>query len=213
MPHDLLKENHPYKYGYGKLFHSGYHFIDLLSDFIKINNNNLIGKKRITKGDVRSDCFTPNDEMAVFNIEDYKRIFAKQNIQEYYYQNLNPKFNKFGEKNYYGSLDFKNSHNQLLTHVNLNLLHYGFSRRAWIESKDYYKTNGRIRHESITLHIVPLMNIQIHSYQSKEIKDRLDCASEEEVGGLEHFDIDIYRNVGVIGGKAFERIKLGDLYS
>ena len=33
MPHDLDKENHPYKYGYGKLFHSGYHFIDLLSDF------------------------------------------------------------------------------------------------------------------------------------------------------------------------------------
>lgn len=213
MPHDLEKENHPYKYGYGKLFHSGYHFIDLLSDLIKINNNNLIGRKRITKGEVRSDCFTPNDEMAVFNIEDYKRIFAKQNIPEYYYQNSNPKFNKYGEKNYYGSLEFKNSHNQLITYANLNLLHYGFSRRGWINSKDYYKSNGRIRHESINIQIGTLMNVQVHSYQSKEIKDRLDCDSEEQVGGLEHFDIDIYRNTDIIGGKPFERIKLGDLYS
>ncbi len=38
MPHDLFYENHPYKYGYGKLFHSGYHFIDLFSDIVKINS-------------------------------------------------------------------------------------------------------------------------------------------------------------------------------
>ena len=71
MPHDLDKENHPYKYGYGKLFHSGYHFIDLLSDFIKINNS-LDGNKRIIKGEVYSNCFTPNDELNIINME--KRI-------------------------------------------------------------------------------------------------------------------------------------------
>ena len=37
MPHDYDIENHPYKYGYGKLFHSGYHFIDLLAEFVKLN--------------------------------------------------------------------------------------------------------------------------------------------------------------------------------
>lgn len=62
MPHDLNKENHPYKYGYGKLFHSGYHFIDLLSDFIKINDT-LGGSKKITSADVYSKAFTPNDEI------------------------------------------------------------------------------------------------------------------------------------------------------
>ena len=88
----------------------------------------------------------------------------------------------------------------MLTYANLNLLHYGFSRRAWIESKDYYKSNGRIRHESINIQVGTLMNVQVHSYQSKEIKDRTDCTSEEEVGGLEHFDIEIYRNSDLIGG-------------
>lgn len=213
MPHDLLKENHPYKYGYGKLFHSGYHFIDLLSDFIKINNK-LTGSKRIMDGEVYSSFLTPNDELNIFNIDDYKRIFDGQNIPDYYENNKKPKFNKFGEKNFYGSIDFKNKYGQLITHANLNLLHYGFSRRGWIESRDYYKNNGRIRHESINIQVGTLMNIQVHSYQSKEIKDRTkDMHLEEQVGGLEHFDIDIYRNVDVIGGKPFERIKLGDLYS
>lgn len=212
MPHDLLKENHPYKYGYGKLFHSGYHFIDLLSDLIKINNQ-LPNTKKIKNGKVYSSCFTPNDEMAVFNIEDFKRIFKEQEIPEYYNQNKNPKFNKFGEKNYYGQFTFKNANNQTITTANLNLLHYGFSRRGWIESKDFYKSNGRIRHERINIQVGALLNIQVHSYQSKEIKDRLDISYEEQIGGLEHFDIDIYRNIDIIGGKPFERIKLGNLYT
>ena len=213
MPHDMLKENHPYKYGYGKLFHSGYHFIDLLSDFIKINNE-LKGSKKIQKAELHNSCLTPNEELNIFNIEDYKRIFKNQIIPEYYELNKDPKFNKFGEKNYYASIDFKNNNNQLITHANLNLLHYGFSRRGWIQSKDYYKNNGRIRHESINIQVGALMNIQIHSYQSKEIKDRTNnYLLEEQVGGLEHFDIDIYRNSDLIGGKPFERIKLGDLYS
>ena len=74
-----------------------------------------------------------------------------------------------------------------------------------IESRDFYKKNGRIRHERINIQVGPLMNIQIHSYQSKEIKDRLDNKIEEQIGGLEHFDIDIYRNVDIIGGKPYEK--------
>ena len=38
MPSEFLyRENHPYKYGYGKLFHSGYHFIDLLAWLLEAN--------------------------------------------------------------------------------------------------------------------------------------------------------------------------------
>lgn len=213
MPHDLLKENHPYKYGYGKLFHSGYHFIDLLSDFVKINNQ-LKGNKKISKAEVYSSALTPNEELNIFNKDDFQRIFKEQQLPEYYNQNELPKFNKFGEKNFYGSLDFRNKNNQLITHCNLNLLHYGFSRRGWIETKDFYKSNGRIRHEYVNIQVGPLMNIQIHSYQSKEIKDRTtDLSLEEQVGGLEHFDIHIYRNSDLIGGNPHEVIRLGDLYS
>lgn len=213
MPHDLNKENHPYKYGYGKLFHSGYHFIDLLSSFLKINDN-LPASKRIKYGEVYTTCFTPEDELSVFNFDDYKRIFKDQNIPDYYNKKKCPSFHKYGEKNCYNLFSFKNHEQKTITNANLNLLHYAFSRRGWIQSRDYYKKNGRIRHERVNIQVGPLLNIQIHSYQSKEIKDRSsDMLLEQQVGGLEHFDIFIYRNSDIIGGKTFEKVQLGDLYT
>ena len=209
MPHDILKENHPYKYGYGKLFHSGYHFIDLLSDFIKINDV-LTENKKIVSADVYSKVYTPNDEINSITIDDYKNIFKKQTIPDYYYNNEHPKFDKFGEKDYHGLLTFYNNSGFTTTTASLNLLHNGVSRRAWIETRDFYKQNGRIRHERVNIEIGHLMNIQVHSYQSKEISER--TSNEENVGGLEHFDIYIFRNP-IIGGLPFEEIHLGDLYT
>ncbi len=209
FPHDMDKENHPYKYGYGKLFHSGYHFIDLLSDFIKINDS-LGGNKKITSGDVYSKVFTPNDEMNVLTIDDYKRLFKNQNIPNYYNENSNPKFNKYGEKDYHGLLTFYNKNGFTITTANLNLIHNGVSRREWIETRDFYKSNGRIRHERINIEIGHLLNIQVHSYQSKEISERTN--DEEKVGGLEHFDIYIFSNP-LVNKEPFKEIHLGDLYT
>ncbi len=212
FPHDMEKENHPYKYGYGKLFHSGYHFIDFLSDLIKINNQ-LPTSKQIEQCEIYSNYLTPNDEANIINIKDYKRLFKNQKIPTYYEDVTTPEFNHYGEKNYYGLMEFKNKDNQTVMNVNLNLLHNGFSRRGWIETKNFYKENGRVRHERLNIQVGPLLNIQVHSYQSKEIKDRQDLNREEMSGGLEHFDIEIYRNVDIIGGKPYEKIKLGDLYT
>ena len=211
MPHDLNKENHPYKYGYGKLYHSGFHFIDLLSELLKINNLTDTSKK-IVSGKIYGNIFTPNDEREVFNKNDFFNIFPEsKNIN--IYKNLNKiNFDNYGEKNFYGQLNFYNRHNALITTANLNLLHYGFSRRGWFKSRDYYKKNGRVRHERVTINVGPLLTIQIQSYQSKEIKDRTNSKVETEPGGLEHFDIDIYRNVDIIGGQVHEKIKLKDLY-
>ena len=209
MPHDLEKENHPYKYGYGKLFHSGYHFIDLLSDFIKINDT-LGCNKKIMDGDVYSKVFTPNDEMNILSIDDYKRLFKKQDMPSYYSENQNPTFKNYGEKDYHGLLTFYNKEGFTITTATLNLIHNGVSRRSWIETKDFYKSNGRIRHERINIEIGHLLNIQVHSYQSKEICDRTN--NEEQVGGLEHFDIYIFSNP-LIDNVPFKEIHLGDMYS
>lgn len=213
MLHDLDKENHPYRYGYGKLYHSGYHFIDLLSDLLKINEIYIKDQnKQIMKGHVYSEKFSINDECNLFNLDDYKRIFKDQELPEIYNHDIQKfKFNNYGEKNLYNLFKFTNNFNNTITDVSMNLLHYAFSRRSWIKSRDYYKNNGRVRHERVNIEVGCLLNIQIHSYQSKEIKDRTD--SEEEIGGLEHFDILVFRNSDIIGGKQFEKIRLGDLYS
>ena len=209
FPHDLNKENHPYKYGYGKLFHSGYHFIDLLSDFIKINDC-LPSNKCIDHAEVYSKVFTPNDEMNILTLDDYKELFKNQNLSDYYNQETEPDFNKYGEKDYHGLLTFYNKNGFTITTANLNLIHDGVSRRSWAETRDFYKSNGRIRHERINIEIAHLMNIQVHSYQSKEICDR--TSSEESVGGLEHFDIYIFSNP-LVNKETFKVIHLGDMYS
>ncbi len=210
MPHDLDKENHPYKYGYGKLFHSGYHFIDLLAELIKLNELTT-DDKRIKKGLIYGNSFNPNDEIVVFNTNDYEKIFSSDDVSSLY-NKLSFKYDNYGEKNFYSQLNFMDDNNNLITTANLNLLHYGFSRRGWFKSRDYYKKNGRVRHERVNIQVGPLLNIQVHSYQAKEIKDRTDSYIEVETGGLEHYDIDIFRNVDIIGGKPFERIRLVDLY-
>ena len=212
MPHDLDKENHPYKYGYGKLYHSGYHFIDLLAELVKLNNL-TDNSKRIVLGKMYGDIFTPEDEKVVFNAMDFKRIFNLSKLGKPYTLLSEKDYTCYGEKNFYGNISFYNKDNKLITTANLNLLHYGFSRRGWFESKDYYKKNGRVRHEGINIQVGPLLNIQIHSYQSKEIKDRTNSIEETLAGGLEHFDIDIYRNVDIIGGMPFQRVQLKDLYN
>ena len=209
MPHDLDCENHPYKYGYGKLFHSGYHFIQLLSEIVNINKNLKDPTKKMVSAELSSRFISIEDELAQINFQDYKNLFKDQNVPDFY-NHEEKSFKEYGEKNNYSLVSFKNAQNRTITVAELNLLQSGFSRRGWIETKaDHYKGNGRIRHEFINIQIGTLMNIQVHSYQSKEIKDRTDF--ETEIGGLEHFDIYIFRNKDIIGGKEFEKLTLKDI--
>lgn len=213
MPHDYDIENHPYKYGYGKLFHSGYHFIDLLAEFVKLNKF-ISNDKKITNVDINSCKFDLLDDLTCISRNDLMKIFQNQNIPEYYKDKIDKeKYKNYGEKDFYSLMQFKNKDGRTITTANINMLQNGFSRRAWIETKENtYKGNGRIRHESLVIQVGPLLSIQVHSYQSKEIKDRKDFKSELECGGLEHFDIYVFRNSELIGGIPFERIQLNDLY-
>ena len=93
MPHDLDKENHPYKYGYGKLYHSGYHFIDILAELLKLNNLTT-DDKRITNGFLYGNVFTPFDEAAVFTKNDFKNIFKNDEI--------NGVYDNYEQYNYFG---------------------------------------------------------------------------------------------------------------
>ena len=73
--------------------------------------------------------------------------------------------------------------------------------------EDTYKGNGRVRHERVNIQVSQFLNIQVHSYQSYEIGK-----GEMEPGGFgseDHFDIYIYRNQGIVGGKPFEKISFG----
>lgn len=212
MPNEFFsRENHPYKYGYGKIFHSGYHFIDLLT--LLLSYDALPLDKRPNQCQISSIHYSPHDQLFALDEAFYKDLFKEEGFSTYYKRWRNEEYRKMGELDILALLEFSRDR-QVVTTCSLNLLQSGFTRRAWSElPMDTYKGNGRVRHETVSLQLGPLMNIQVHSYQAHEVKERGNHTLDHSAaGGLEHFDIHIFRNSDLIGGPAHEIIKGNDLF-
>ncbi len=209
MPNELFsRENHPYKYGYGKLMHSGYHFIDLLVMFLEAENKFLPSCKKIDNASMFVQTLNPEDFFKQIKIDDYFSLFNNDSVYNFKKYLKHLKVERLGELDVYAIIQFKN-HNNVLTTASLNLLQNSFSRRAWTNlPKDTYKGNGRVRHERLNLQLTSLLNAQVHSYQSHEINKKSKIISGE--GSENHFDITYYRNIGLIGGRAFEKNVYGE---
>ncbi len=205
MPNEMIeRENHPYKYGYGKIMHSGYHFLDMLTFFLK--NNNF---EKDTKLDIYSRFLTCEDHVGIFNNE-----FYKKHLQTDYSGIITTEsFKELGEVDSYNLLTFYDKNNKTRTIANLNLMSNTFSQRSWTNlPKDTYKGNGRVRHERWNIQVGHLLNIHIHSYRSYE-KSKIEKVQviEGEVGSDNHFDVLIFRNSEIIGGESFEKIEIGGI--
>ncbi|OHE77693.1 MAG: hypothetical protein A3F67_11970 [Verrucomicrobia bacterium RIFCSPHIGHO2_12_FULL_41_10] len=212
MPDEFFsRENHPYKYGYGKLFHSGYHFIDLVN--MLLSHNQLCPEKRPSDCLVTSSHYSPHDQLFALDESFYLRAFKKSGYSSFYELWRNKKYLNMGELDMLALFEFSRG-SQVVTTCSLNLLQSGFSRRAWTHLPiDNYKGNGRVRHETVSLQMGPLMNIQVHSYQAHEIKERNNQSIDHcAPGGLEHFDIHIFRNCDIIGGLPYEIVKGNNLF-
>ena len=150
--------------------------------------------------------YNPNDFLNLLNNDNYKLIFNTnkfKTIFEEIYKN-------YGEIDFHSIINFKQK-DKIITNCTLNLMQSGFSKRSWIElPKDIYKGNGRIRHERLNINVGPLLNIQIHSYQAYEINDQ-DKSLNNNVGSVDHFDIYIFRNSKIIGGKPFELVDIATI--
>lgn len=198
MPDEFFyRENHPYKYGYGKLMHSGYHQVDLLLYLLQDIDYDKIK--------IKSSVFTPKDFFKYIDSSRYDALFHKQcNYEQYMEQNVDD----FGELDFHSLIEFKNeNYNSCI--AELQLLQSGFSRRAWTELPyDTYKGNGRIKHEFININIGPLVNIKVLAFQAKNNNEDNDGI---EYGQNNNFEIQIYRNSQLIGEKTVEIVKLDDL--
>ena len=199
MPEEFnFRENHPYKYGYGKLAHSGYHFVDLLISLLHLNLE--INNKKPDMLSIFSQSLLPQDHNIIVQEQDYIKLLGIGNYGSHL------KNSDYGELDSYFQLQLSKK-NKIITTVQASLLQSGFSQRGWKNLPfDTYKGNGRIRHESINIHIGPLYNIQVHSYQSNEINQN---DMYENVGNKNHFDIYIFKNTNLLGGTPLEIIQFG----
>ena len=204
----VYRENHPYKYGYGKLLHSGYHYVDLLAWLLRVGQ---VGPKhkRPERAKLHTTAIYPADFMNWLDEQDYRRLLRTSHYEKFFAARGDGLFDNMGELDFYALMQLFHGRDTITT-CSLSLLQSGFSRRSWAQLPvDTYKGNGRIRHERVNIQLGPLANIQIHSYQAGEVKDHY--LKHSGVGGLEHFEIYVFRNADLIGGPPVERLTLEDV--
>jgi thymidylate kinase len=198
------RENHPYKFGYGKLLHSGYHFIDLLQQLIDINNRHC---EQIQTMVVRGSATRKNDFFNQFRshkVSEFPLADAQNNYRDDY-----------GELDAFLQFQFFSSKG-LQTTCALSLLQNSFSTRSSFQvSDDMYKGVGRVRHERLVVNIGPLLSVHVHSYQAdgKDAEAAKLCDPPFGVGHPHHFEVLVFRNSALVGGSAFERFSFGEHWS
>lgn len=212
LPHEILTQQyHPYV-GYGKVSHSGYHLIDLISWFVQ--GSFAASNKNFDKIGVYSSFVRSTGLLNQQNRVDYLRIFGEQynEVNNYTDQQLAELYKKAGEAEVDSSsvITLFNK-GDATANITLSLMHNSFARRDWmLPGVDLYKGNGRVKHEYHSIQQGPYQNIQIHSYQSND-KHESSTEDDYDLGGNNHFDIYIFRNSGILGGKPLHVIRSKDL--
>lgn len=206
----ILEDYHSYNKGHGKMSHSGYHIFDIVSQLYHVSD---IKTKAPDNMEVFSSLIQPDGFITQMNEQDYAAYFNAdyEKVKAYDDQQLLEIVQDYGELDATVLIRMLKEKKNI-ANITINLLHNSFSRRSWaIPNADLYKGNGRVKHEYHNIQQGPFQNIQVHSYQAKD-KHHHNSKKDHKAGGNNHFDIYIFRNTGMLGGKhPMEVITMKDL--
>lgn len=213
LPNEVLTFNYHPHLGWGKVSHSGYHFIDMASKIMKdsfVRSGKIINKLSVFTQFIRPQGVfklqSQKDLLTIFG-EKYNELDSRSDseLADLFHNNNEAEVDAF-------SLIGLWQDDILVANITLNLIHNGFSRRSWmISNDDLYKGNGRVRHEYHNIEQGPFQNIQIHSYQVSDEHHDKNTIDDFSIGGNNHYEVHIYRNTGIIGGKELEIITAKDI--
>lgn len=198
MPDEFFsRENHPYKYGYGGLLHSGYHYTDFILWLME--SNNVVSEFKIDKLKMNIMFTTPNDFVHQITNEFYQKNLGKD-FSEYYNSSAFSKYKNMGELDTFLQLQGLNGET-CITNANLSILHTSFSSRAWTQlPDDTFSANGRVHQHNFCLQFGTVCCI----YSTQKVFPFEGEDDGEYSKG--YCVIEIFRNTDVIGGKPYERI-------
>jgi predicted dehydrogenase len=193
----ITQEYHPYRFGYGKASHSGYHIFDTIYQFYKAAK---VDDKLADAMEIVSSFIQPNGFFTQFKEEDYQALFGEQYnlVNRWSDDQLKQICTDYGEIDLSSIITLKKNE-EAIANFTVNLIHNGFAGRTWTTpGEDLYKGNGRIKHESYHIQQGPFQSIQIHAYQGDDKQDE-DKGQEDYLGGKNHFEIYVFRNPLVAG--------------
>lgn len=191
------RENHPYKYGYGVLLHTGFHYVDLLLHYQSINH--LIGLEE-DQINVHAFGTTPYDAVhqipqavyeKLFPGEDFSKEFAALPLEEY---------KKYGIIDLVSSLQFLKD-GAVITQGTLNMLQNTLSSRAKRATPaNPYLQLGRLTQNYISVFCGPLFNVRLSFFQPDQLPQ----------GVYDNYVVETTRNTALVGGKSYSRIEMED---
>lgn len=191
LPDELLDLSyHGFDRGYGKLAHSGYHFLDIVPWLLAAGDTD---DTRPDSAQVRATVTRPDDVLAQLGVAAHERLvpgFAARN--RYTETQLRAATHRFGEVDAFLSLAFQRG-GRTITLGSVNLLHTGFSQRGVLSPAhtDLYKGNGRVRQETHILQQGPFQAVHFHCLQTL---DGTTDAHPHAPGGSQHVEIHVFRN-------------------
>jgi hypothetical protein len=181
--------------------------VDLFAWLSEVNDG--LDYKRPDRADLFVKRFGVYDHLHQVTESDYRRLLGAGEFGCFFGSDQLDRARSFGELDAYALCQLKRG-DVVVTTASISLQQNSFSRRAWVHTpEDTYKGNGRVRHERLTAQVGNLLCIQVHSYQSYEVGKR--DVETKGAGNEDHFDIYVFRNSGVVGGRPLEKRSLGEL--
>ncbi|MBF0699229.1 NUDIX hydrolase [Streptococcus danieliae] len=190
---NFVRENAPSTSGYGKLMHSGYQLLDLLAFFMEINEENGFS---YSKPSLLATDYRLNDFYRYFGKDFHEKLDIYEKDDSY--DNLDLLKN-LGPMDVSAIIDYKDQDENILTTARLEVAQSGLVRGAWIdlpEASSY--ENTRLKQEVVDISVGPLLTIKVLGYQISE------RAENNQTGGFDSFQIRVFRNSAIIGGKPVE---------
>ncbi len=193
----ITKESHPHNKGYGKLLHSGYHFIDLFCWFANLNT--LVSRVKYTEMSAFASIYSIKDLNSQL-----KRVSKKNNLllKDSLFKNLDnkviDKFECLGEVDMHAQIELKSGESTIVD-GQLALLQNSASKRSAV---DYNACNlknlSAIRKELLIIELGPLYSISVSALQNHGVDSLKSCDY--------NYIVTIHRNNTYIKGKAYEEV-------
>ena len=185
----LTRTNHPYKYGYGILLHTGFHFVDLLLHYQSINH--LIGLEE-DKINLHAFATTPFDVLHQMPQKVYEKLFPGEDFNKEFKEIPWEDYKKYGCLDILSNLQFEKN-GAVITQASLNMLQNTLSARSERPLDNSEHIKGRITQNYISIFCGPLFNVRLNFFQPDQIEPD-DC---------DRYIVEICRNTSLIGGESY----------
>lgn len=179
----LEREDHPYKYGYGKLLHSGYHYVDLLARLLDLEGQEIDFAARVAR---------PEDQQA--HMPSHLLQGAPPGVEP-------ARGHPFGETDLVASFATRRrGTGEVVTLGNLALLQTTTSLRSWWPlPADVYNKTGRFGVEEVRMNLGFLASVSARILKVPvELDGRRICCRDE-------MDLTVWRNGNLLDRASLDR--------